>query len=859
VRQIGYDSRIASARTAHAPLASPVFVGRAEERERLLRMLAVVRVALVYGVPGVGKTALALSAAQGWQGPVMLYKAAVGPVSVLADDLRRRLAHGPVREAESDEERLLALAERLDAESALCVIDDLHRLEPSARATLVRCFAERLREGRVIATSRELVPVTPDGPDRFELRLSALDADDARALWARLDELYGPSGSFEIGFQSARGNPLLLRRAHAFAPEGEDPIAATMRTLPSDERQAALALALAELRLPVRVVESLGPGGPAALRRLVSRLVVDVDGAGTCALHDLYRDAMLATSPQEAREPVHLALAGALADLELDPIVKAREIGRHLRAAGRFDEAAAHLAAHGAEYIRHGAAGELLRLIDALPPEGRGAGIEVLRARTLGRLGHIGRAYDELERLLAAGAEPSIDLKLAFGQIATLTGSLAAGERAVREVLDADDLSATQRLRAETALALLLTHRGRGDEARAFLSAARAGEGGPLHASHLRFCHAFTLWLDGRADEAEDTMRAAYAFFRDLDPGFRAGVLAPLFFATLMAGLGRFAEADEALALADASIASSEDLRTRHELRGVRAYCLAENGDRLGGVAEIRVALDAYVRSGHVMARFVMEPLLARVLFRLGRRRDALALLADVRARAEERGALSIVAMAERALDEDPIRRARDTEASAKDDNVFAIYRAAASDVAKGRARVAAARERCAGESFPLERAVLALAALELERPADPSAAVEAVAEAAAREGVDRDLVPALWHALEAVRVLAAEVSGPRSRRDPIVIDRERHEVRAGATLVRLGRRRTLRRLLYALASRPGEPLPREELCAAIWDVAYHPLVHDNALAVNVARLRSLLATTGLAIEADGDGYRLLL
>jgi DNA-binding response OmpR family regulator len=71
--------------------------------------------------------------------------------------------------------------------------------------------------------------------------------------------------------------------------------------------------------------------------------------------------------------------------------------------------------------------------------------------------------------------------------------------------------------------------------------------------------------------------------------------------------------------------------------------------------------------------------------------------------------------------------------------------------------------------------------------------------------------------------------------------------------------RRVLRRLLYALASRPNTAVSRDDLVQEVWSATYHPLVHDNVLLVNITRLRALVEGTGLAIEADEGGYRLLL
>ena len=100
----------------------------------------------------------------------------------------------------------------------------------------------------------------------------------------------------------------------------------------------------------------------------------------------------------------------------------------------------------------------------------------------------------------------------------------------------------------------------------------------------------------------------------------------------------------------------------------------------------------------------------------------------------------------------------------------------------------------------------------------------------------------------------------PRGTTAPIVVDAVRHEVIAGAKTLALGKRPVMRKLLYALAARPGDVLSKDELTQAAWARPYDPIRHDNPLFVNLSRLRSLLKPVGLTVEADSDqgGYRLL-
>jgi Response regulators consisting of a CheY-like receiver domain and a winged-helix DNA-binding domain len=96
----------------------------------------------------------------------------------------------------------------------------------------------------------------------------------------------------------------------------------------------------------------------------------------------------------------------------------------------------------------------------------------------------------------------------------------------------------------------------------------------------------------------------------------------------------------------------------------------------------------------------------------------------------------------------------------------------------------------------------------------------------------------------------------PLLERGGLVLDRDRGEARVGENSVRLTRHETI--LLATLLERDGRVASRDELMDALWsDEAF---VDENTLNVNVARLRSSLASIGLGdlIETlRGQGYRL--
>jgi len=158
-------------------------------------------------------------------------------------------------------------------------------------------------------------------------------------------------------------------------------------------------------------------------------------------------------------------------------------------------------------------------------------------------------------------------------------------------------------------------------------------------------------------------------------------------------------------------------------------------------------------------------------------------------------------------------------------------------------------------------------ARLDGDTAAVDAALLRAAAEATpgAADAFDADLPRALVDAVGRVRLI-----GPGLRRlvpcaeaarahAAVVIDARNHELVTPSTTIFLRGRPIVRRLLYALAARAGEPLSKERLASATWEREYSPLVHDNPLKSNVGHLRRLVAGAGLTVAADDLGYRLEL
>ncbi|HLL84318.1 MAG TPA: ATP-binding protein, partial [Longimicrobium sp.] len=341
--------------SARIPFPSATFVGRATEIARLEEGLSRVPVALIYGGAGIGKSALAYAFAALTKGPVVYHKVTADePLAAVLDDVRRQLSTEAVPELPDDFSRLKDLARRLESPPALWVLDDINRLAPEAQEALLVTLGANLRQGRLIATSRELLRRFENAPDWVELRLGGLDDENSRVLWYSLDELYGPSAGFETAWQRSRGSPLMLRRAHAGEVDEEDPLAAQARALTPDERVVAGALAVAGMRLPSELLMGLAPGPRVrgAIRQLSTRMLLEVDGAGKVAISDLYRDAVLDELSPDERKTLHAELARLLpGGAGIDPSVRVREVCRHLCALGRHEEAGAYLLEHGVELI----------------------------------------------------------------------------------------------------------------------------------------------------------------------------------------------------------------------------------------------------------------------------------------------------------------------------------------------------------------------------------------------------------------------------------------------------------------------------------------------------------------------------
>jgi tetratricopeptide (TPR) repeat protein len=855
------------------PPPPAVFVGRDAELTRLGLGMQRVSVALICGVAGVGKSSLASAFAASWPGPIAYCRVGSQPVlEVLGEDVLRQL-EAPGVGLPGDV--LARVAAQLDEREAMWIVDDLHRLAVEDQERIVRELGQMLRRGKFVATSRQLLPFEVDGPDRLEVRLGGLDAASAQTLWTVLDELHGATPGFDALWSTARGNPLRLRQAHACRPLAEDHIASAVQALGERERRVATAMALCELPLPTSVIHALVPDGQRELASLVTRMIVDPAGPGVWQLHDLFREALLADVPHALERALHEDLARLLADAELDPVLRVREVARHLRASGNEDGCATYLLAQEPTLLREGATAELLRGLDALAAEWRPPIVTVTLARTCARMLDLDLAHRELERLVAR-PEPAIaEAWLVLGQVAMLRGDLERAAAALRTAEELADVPSFLRQLIMISAAIVDTHRGDGDAGRRRLLEVERVATDSDEAGLFVLMRCCLAWIDERDDEIEALLRPR-EWFAGCVAALRANVVAPGLAAALCARLGRFAEAETHFSQASSALRRDEDQLSRVTLAFARASIDFERGERAAAEAQLVDLIEIYQARGHVLGVLVCNALRARILVVMGRRADARQLLDATAARAAALGFVTIGEQLQRARDEDvvcqlaakPVRlpdsgfRGRWARARA----LQAVRFVAAGEESTARRIVAEDAALVAGPGYGVERAlgyiVSAIGARLAGREPEAIRELVRATPALVEDGADRDLVTDILAAVGRVRAIT-----PRGRRlvsttedlpAAVIADARTAEIRSRAGVVSLRKRPLLAKLLFGLASRPGASWSKDALVELLWNTSYKPLVHDNPLKVSVTRLRALIGSE-MSLDFVGEGYRLVV
>ncbi|CAM3821891.1 hypothetical protein G4177_26605 [Corallococcus sp. ZKHCc1 1396] len=873
-------------RTPTTPGLGPpaVFVGRAQEVRRLGEMLRRVHAGVVYGLPGAGKSALVAAVAARHRGPVVHRRVLPGDtLDTVVDDVRRLLREAPVAQALSDASRLEDLARELDAHRALCVLDDLHVLGPLERVVLVEDLGGRLRKGALLATSRESVPRHASSPDRVELRLDGLPEEAARLLWRQLGSLYGNRDGFEEAWSRSRGLPFLLRRAHAGDTGGEEPVRAALAALPADERRLAAVLALSEMPLDAGALAAVLPGSAAeeSLRRLGARLLVETDARGRHGVHDLVREALVSLLTPDEANAAHASLLEVLEREPLPAVVRVRAVCRHLQALGRHDARAAFIVAQGEALVRHGAADELLSLLDSLPEALRTPEVRLAHARARVRLLDLRRAYPELLALRASlealdGTPGSEALREGVGTVLVRVALFSLEPEACERTLEAMPVpgSAEVFLQQLLALTALRFFQGRLDEALAMLDGAAAASGGAESGGDRRvlgwcaYARALMLWIEGRDSELAEPLAQCVSLLEDAPLDSRGPLVAAMS-AGILSRLGRFTEAEAALASARERLGQLGAPRLALELDCIAAWVRGELGQRRAALAALWETEVRAERAGYLFVRLLCRVGAGRMLLELGRRAEGQALLDAVEAEVRTRGVLGLLRAVQvaRTLDvPGPQAPPVTVEPREVRPGIAARQRALAAwgaarqgDSVRATGLLAALEPMATGADFALERALGHLARAALHRHAgrakEAEAALEQAARTAAEGEVDPELIPELSRVLTATP--AADAGPPVGAADAVVLDAKRHELRALGRVVSLERRALPRRLLYALARQPGRTLSKEDCVRAMWNADYDPRLHDNSLRVHVSHVREMLEGTGTRVVFEDPGYRL--
>jgi len=256
------------------------------------------RVLAICGLPGIGKTSLLLTAAHDQarqaEGSVAYHVCAEG--ERIGDVLMSLLADMPGAAPTSSLRAALdQIAERTRRAPLVMCIDDIHRVADPMLLQVLAHLGALSRSLWIAVASRRQLAMPEAEIDGAVLRLGPLSLDNARSLWADLEERFGPSiVRFDALDAGRRGSPFALRRAFAngVADDADSVGGADGVELGGlSPAQAALLAQICAFGAPIDVdrLAAVCPAHMPALPALVQALLVDITPARSVAVHDLVR------------------------------------------------------------------------------------------------------------------------------------------------------------------------------------------------------------------------------------------------------------------------------------------------------------------------------------------------------------------------------------------------------------------------------------------------------------------------------------------------------------------------------------------------------------------------------------------
>ncbi len=442
------------------------FFGRSHELDRLRSLLGE-PAAVIYGLPGIGKSELAHQALlwlrdqPGWANAPEIVVRQPGPEQVGAC-LFQYLA---ARLGATGTDPVEAVLTHLSTTTTLLLVDDAH-LAPDAVSLLVDGVMRRGGPSRVVVTARHDLPITTTP---LVLRLGPLDQAEATALAehvaARVGLIVRDPGAIA---RASGGIPLRIRHQLLHGAElADDPIHSTIAALAPDSRDALIRLAaVAGCSQSADVASALVPDG-GVRAELAHRFLIDASPERVI-VHGAVRDRVLEQAQPSLIAGSRRTAARALQDLfvtrrqpllaveatclrvvngELaDAFVGLRAAWREISAAG-LDHlvlpALERLAAGGeAEanvlaarvYVRMARVDDAERALAALPPAlADRASVLALRAAISERIGDLRGARRWIEQAVAKAddARGRGLLRLRRALVCALAGDFADAEDAL--------------------------------------------------------------------------------------------------------------------------------------------------------------------------------------------------------------------------------------------------------------------------------------------------------------------------------------------------------------------------------------------------------------------------------------------